>query len=164
MQLTDLGQRCSAIFCGLQDVSKHQCARCQCVGMTSVFTMQQNLQGDAYRLHPVLQQCLLISLQGASHVDCVCKPLSMKLQRTILHLHTGSHNGRCSGMAAAKHLCYAAPITCRTMHCCRSGKATAYCTHSNTCADWRKNCDTRQPHITHSLTPANRYLHILALQ
>ena len=78
-------------------------------GMTSLFTMQQNLQGDAYRLHPVFQQCLLVSLQGASHVDCVCKPLSMKLQRTVLHLHTESHKGRRSGIAA-KRRCYAPSI------------------------------------------------------
>ncbi len=90
--------------------------------------MQQNLQGDAYRLHPVLQHCLLISLQGASHVNCIRKPLSMKFQRTILHLHTGSYSGWRSAMAAAKRHCYAPPIACRTMHCCRLGKATAYCT------------------------------------
>ena len=113
---------------GLQDVS-----RCQRVGNAVFFAMQQNLQGDAYRLHPVLQQCLLVSLQGASHVDCIRKPLSMKLQRTVLHLHTGSHNGQRSGMAAAKRRCYVPPLARRTIHCCRSDKAIAYCTRSNTC-------------------------------
>lgn len=57
--------------------------------MTSVFTTQQHLQEDAYRLHPVLQKRLLTSLQGASHVNCMRKPLSMLLQRIILHLYTG---------------------------------------------------------------------------
>lgn len=61
-------------------------------GMTSVTATQQNLQGDAYRLHPVLQKRLLTALQGASHVNCVRKPLSVLLQRTILHLQTGSYS------------------------------------------------------------------------
>ena len=54
------------------------------------YTLRQEQQMGTYRLHPVFLQSVFVTLQCAGHIYCTCKPLTMLLERIILHYQKAS--------------------------------------------------------------------------
>ncbi len=115
--------------------------------------------------------------EASPHFAAGCEPCQLHAQASQ-HAASAHHPAfvhRMIRRLTLGHGCSRAPLLCASD--CMPHNASLWirqgysilCTQSLTSVpcrmdEWTNTHDTRQPHVTHSLRPADRYLRILALQ